>query len=132
MAAVAHAREDSGLQPGELTSSEASSVEKPPTNRDSGQFSIDRRLWFDAEQCEVGCGSTRVKLTPTELRILTYLDEHRGEWITNEHMLTVVLGRPPKRDKALVRVHLWNIRRKLGPLAWCIESQRGLGTMMRP
>jgi DNA-binding response OmpR family regulator len=102
-----------------------------PEHRQSGEFTIERKLWFDTDQCEVGYSTMRVKLTRTEFRLLAYLAERPGEWFSNEHMLTVVLGRPNKRDKALVRVHLWNIRRKLGVLAWCLESHRGQGSRVR-
>lgn len=133
MAALAHVRRDSGTQFDDLTLASQTMAARPeaPERRQSGEFAIERQLWFSAEQCEVGFGPMRVKLTRTEFRILAYLAEHEGNWISNEHILTVVLARPPKRDKALVRVHLWNIRRKLGALSWCIESQRGQGTIFR-
>lgn len=131
MAALAHARPD--IENPRASGEEPTRGERAerPLHRQSGEFTIERALRFDPEQLEVSCGSIRVKLTRTEFRILAYLSERPGEWVSNEHMLTHVLGRPNKRDKALVRVHLWNIRRKLGVIAWCLESHRGQGSQFK-
>jgi DNA-binding response OmpR family regulator len=95
---------------------------------DSGEFVIDRAALNDAPR-DVTISGVTVRLTRTEYRILEYLMQNPERWVSREEIMTAVLGKEPRSDYALVRVHLCNIRRKLGPLASRLSSRRRLGTM---
>lgn len=72
-------------------------------------------------------GGAPLDLTPTELRVLTYLVRHRGLVLSKAQLLTQVWGYDAY-DPNVVEVHVSALRRKLearGPRI--IETVRGLG-----
>jgi DNA-binding response OmpR family regulator len=66
-------------------------------------------------------------LTKSEFSIMAYLVSHREQWITARDVLREVLGPNHADGTSLVRVHMHNIRRKLGPLGNAIQVVRGKG-----
>ena len=54
-----------------------------------------------------------VQLTPTELRLLEVLLEHRGKLVTREQLLETVWGSRAPSDRGRVRVLMVHLRRKL-------------------
>jgi DNA-binding response OmpR family regulator len=66
-------------------------------------------------------------LTKSEFSIIAYLVSHREQWITAKDVLRDVLGPNHADGTSLVRVHMHNIRRKLGPLGHAIQVVRGKG-----
>jgi DNA-binding response OmpR family regulator len=54
-----------------------------------------------------------IMLTPTECRLLRYLMERPGDFVSTPDLLEHVWGYPPDSAPELVRQHVSNIRRKL-------------------
>ncbi len=73
-------------------------------------------------------GETR--LTKTEFRIVHHLWLHHEQWISHEEIMRDVLRMRNTHDTALVRVHLSNIRRKLGSAAELLTTRRQQGTRL--
>jgi len=72
-----------------------------------------------------------LSLTPTELRVLSYLVTHRGRTLSKTQILTQVWGYEDF-DANLVEVHMSSLRRKVeafGPRM--IHTERGLGYVLR-
>jgi DNA-binding response OmpR family regulator len=74
--------------------------------------------------------SEAVVLTRAEFSIVEYLAHQREKWVPHEELAARVLNANLTYDSALVRVHLLKIRRKLGPLAELLVTQRGRGTRL--
>ena len=71
--------------------------------------------------------SVEAHLTKSEFAIFAYLAEKPGRWISADDVLRDVLGPNHAAGTSLVRVHVHNMRRKLGPMAQAISVQRGKG-----
>jgi DNA-binding response OmpR family regulator len=108
------------------------SLPTPGPERLSGTYRIAAELVFIPEKSQLMIDNDLVQLTATELKLVMYLAERAGTWVPSEELLTAVLGRPPREDYALIRVHLCNIRRKLGQHAARLTSRRNVGIMLRP
>ncbi|GBC84033.1 Phosphate regulon transcriptional regulatory protein PhoB [bacterium HR11] len=76
-------------------------------------------------------GDQPVPLTATEYRIFELLAEGRGRVFTREEILDA-LGETRDVQPRTVDVHVWNIRRKLGPCGRWLVSVRGMGYAWRP
>lgn len=72
-----------------------------------------------------------VPLTATEYRIFELLAEGRGRVFTREEILDA-LGETRDAQPRTVDVHIWNIRRKLGPCGRWLVAVRGMGYAWRP
>jgi DNA-binding response OmpR family regulator len=72
-------------------------------------------------------GNVEAHLTKSEFAIFAYLAEKPGRWISADDVLRDVLGPNHAAGTSLVRVHVHNMRRKLGPMAQAISVQRGKG-----
>jgi DNA-binding response OmpR family regulator len=72
-------------------------------------------------------GNVEAHLTKSEFAIFAYLAEKAGRWISADDVLRDVLGPNHAAGTSLVRVHVHNMRRKLGPMAQAISVQRGKG-----
>jgi DNA-binding response OmpR family regulator len=103
----------------------------PGPERPSGTYCITAELIFVPEKSQLKIDTDVVQLTVTELKLVMYLADRAGTWVPSEELLTAVLGRPPREDYALIRVHLCNIRRKLGRHATRLVSRRNVGIMLR-
>ncbi len=98
------------------------------TRRRSGTVKI---LHLDPTRYTVRIDSRRVELTPTEFSLLQFLCDHHNEHHTAQSLLERLWEYPPGGgDKALVRNHIRNLRRKIEenperPIV--IVSQHGRG-----
>jgi len=55
-----------------------------------------------------------VHITPTEFELLRVLMQNRGRLMTHRALLTEVWGHAYEDDTQVLRVHVANLRRKLG------------------
>lgn len=76
------------------------------------------------------CGQA-VRLRAAEFRIINYLMINQGRWVCEAELRQQVLGAGTHSSESLVRVHVSNIRKALGPSHSCIQSRRGLGYCYR-
>ncbi len=68
-----------------------------------------------------------VHLTVTEAALVAALLERKRQWRTAAELLQKAFDGPMTGDTSLVRVHVFNIRKKLGGLAYCLQGRRGFG-----
>ena len=90
-------------------------------------------LRIEPDSQTVQLGARKVRLTRSELRVFAYLARHRGKWVASNRLRRDVLGEAPDQDSdsPLLRVHIRNIRKKLGPAASKLVSKRRQGFMLR-
>jgi two-component system KDP operon response regulator KdpE len=87
-------------------------------------------LEIDLVHSRVTLAGEPVPLTPTELRLLEVLLEHRGKLVTRERLLERVWGTKSRTAHTRVRVFVLHLRRKLGDDAArprLIFTEPGLG-----
>ncbi len=77
---------------------------------------------LDASDLAIEIRGVRTRLTKTQFRLFQHLSARSGQWVTPSRLVKEVLGTNHANDSALVRVHIFAIRRKLGPLAPLIET----------
>jgi two-component system, OmpR family, KDP operon response regulator KdpE len=83
-------------------------------------------LVVDLAAHEVSHDGERVHLTPTEFDILRALVLNRGRLMTHRALLTEVWGPGYAEDTQVLRVHVANLRRKLGDKRY-IRTDPGIG-----
>jgi two-component system, OmpR family, response regulator len=86
-------------------------------------------LRLDTAQMEVTVDGRAVKLTPLELRLLSYLLHKKGHVVSREELKDHVYGNDDARDDNAVEALVTRLRRKLG--ADVIETRRGHGYGMK-
>jgi len=79
---------------------------------------------LDAEAATVRIRDRVVELTRTQFSIFSYLFATAGHWVTASELIHEVLGTHHLPDTSLIRVHVHAIRRRLGPEAEALESDR--------
>ena len=67
-----------------------------------------------------------VHLTPTEFDLLRALANKRGRLLTHRSLLTEVWGSAYEHDTQVLRVHIANLRKKIGSAH--ITTDPGVGT----
>jgi DNA-binding response OmpR family regulator len=77
-------------------------------NYNNGHLSID------VARRDVLMNNKRIKLTPVEFRLLTYLARNAGKVLTFEQILTNVWGNEYRGSMDYVHVYISHLRRKLG------------------
>ena len=70
------------------------------------------RVDFPARRVEVN--GEEVHLTPTEFDLLRMLANNRGRLLTHRALLTEVWGSAYEHDTQVLRVHIANLRKKIG------------------
>ena len=81
----------------------------------SDQFNYDNgHLSIDVARRDVLINNKRIKLTPVEFRLLTYLARNAGKVLTFEQILTHVWGSEYRGSMDYVHVYISHLRRKLG------------------
>ena len=70
-------------------------------------------------------GGEEVHLTPIEFRLLAELASNRGRLMTHRALLVSVWGSGYADDTAVLRAHVANLRRKIGPDA--VRTDPGVG-----
>jgi two-component system phosphate regulon response regulator PhoB len=68
-----------------------------------------------------------VALTATEFNLLALLAKRRGRVQTRERLLQDVWGYETAIDTRTVDTHMRRLREKVGPVAECLETIRGIG-----
>jgi two-component system KDP operon response regulator KdpE len=75
----------------------------------------DGDLEIDLAARMVRVGGEEVHLTPIEFDLLRTLGRHRGRLLTHRALLVEVWGPEYANDTAVLRTHIANLRRKIGP-----------------
>jgi two-component system phosphate regulon response regulator PhoB len=88
---------------------------------------LDRRLVIDLERHVVTVDGQPIDLTLTEFGILQFLSVRPGFVRTRDQIISAVHGKSTVLSSRTVDVHITALRRKLGSLAECIETVRGVG-----
>jgi DNA-binding response OmpR family regulator len=68
-----------------------------------------------------------VDLTVTEYGILNHLAQRPGFVRTRDQIISAVHGRNVVLSSRTIDVHVTALRKKLGDLAGCVETVRGIG-----
>jgi len=91
-------------------------AESPPTldARKKVTYSDDF-LTMDVAERKVTVNGQRVKLTPTEFRLLVFLVENAGRVLTHKQLLERVWGWEYVDDLDHVRIYIWHLRQKIEP-----------------
>jgi len=74
----------------------------------------DGHLSIDVEKRAVLIKDKRIKLTPVEFRLLTYLARNAGKVLTFQQILTNVWGNEYRGSMDYVHVYISHLRKKLG------------------
>jgi DNA-binding response OmpR family regulator len=72
-------------------------------------------------------GGVPIELTPTQFRMLDYILRNSGRVIGPGEFKTSIFKSEHSIDSAKIRVHICELRRRLGTLGCMIESVRGKG-----
>jgi DNA-binding response OmpR family regulator len=91
-----------------------------------GTLTIDRQR-FSADLAGVQLG-----LTPLEFDLLDALVRNMGSVVAYQDMVERVMGTRFVPESSALRVHITNLRRKLGPAGPCIVTVRGRGLLFEP
>jgi len=84
-------------------------------------------LRVDADLGRVEVAGEPVRLTPTELRVLSLLVGGRGKVLTRRAIVEDLAGEMGARSVRVVDAHVKSLRRKLGEARGYIQSVRGVG-----
>src|SRR5262249_27311793 len=88
----------------------------PDARRSERPVIVAGDLEIDAGARTVRLGSERLDLTTVEFDLLETLAESAGEAISRESLVEQVLGREFSPFDRSIDTHVYNLRRKLGPL----------------
>ena len=99
---------------------------EPPPSTDRITM-LAGRLIIDLDRHEVVADGRKVELTLTEFGILHYLASRPGFVRTRDQIIGSVHGKNTVLSSRTVDVHITALRRKLGALADCVETVRGVG-----
>jgi DNA-binding response OmpR family regulator len=109
-----------------------------PAAQESSQAQPDfvaGKLVIDYNNRLVTYDGQAVKLTPTEYQILYHLTKNSDRVLTSRTLLSKVWGREYIDEKEYLKVHISNLRRKLGddaPGETLIVNERGIGYRFVP
>jgi len=95
-----------------------------------GILFANEELVIDANRLTVTRDGKHVDLTPTELRLLLFLAEHRDRVLTHRQILGKVWGAEYTDDVDYVKLFIYRLRRKIEPEPKhpkYILSERGIG-----
>lgn len=91
-------------------------AESPPTLDARKELTYsDNFLTMDVAERKVIVNGQRVKLTPTEFRLLMFLVENAGRILTHKQLLERVWGWEYVDDLDHVRIYIWHLRQKIEP-----------------
>ncbi|HUS16181.1 MAG TPA: response regulator transcription factor [Chloroflexia bacterium] len=105
-------------------------AEMPASGPAATLVQVDDRLAIDFDTREVIVDGTRIKLRPTEYRLLYHLVRNAGRLLNHETLLTRVWGREYLDDTQLLRLYVTYLRQKIEPdpsNPRYILNERGLG-----
>lgn len=121
IASLVHAARRRALSAGELSGRRAPAFGEPRASR---QESLD--VVLEPARLTIRIRDHSARLRGAEFKICQYLIQHRGRWVADAE-LRVVLNPLARSSNSLVRVHMHQIRRALGPYRSCLQSKRLLG-----
>jgi len=75
----------------------------------------DKHLVVDVAERRVIADGERVRLTPTEFKLLAVLLENAGRILTHKQLLEKVWGWEYTDDVDHVRIYIWHLRQKIEP-----------------
>jgi two-component system phosphate regulon response regulator PhoB len=84
-------------------------------------------LALDTRTHDVYYRSERIRLTPSEFKLLHALVEHRGACISREKLIELVQGEGIAVIDRAVDTHIFSLRKKLGSNADLVQTVRGSG-----
>jgi DNA-binding response OmpR family regulator len=87
---------------------------------------------FDREHGTLRVGQQIVSLRAAEFRVCEYLAAHAHRWVAAVELRQHALGIGAFSSDSLVRVHVSNLRKALGPRQDWIQSRRRLGYRFLP
>jgi two-component system KDP operon response regulator KdpE len=90
-------------------------AELPTPSRMRRPAHSDSWLTLDVAKHRVIVNGERVRLTPTEFRLLTALVENADRVLTHQLLLEKVWGREYVDDLDHVRIYIWHLRQKIEP-----------------
>jgi len=96
----------------------------------AGPLVVDEDLAIDFTRREVIVRGERIKLRPTEYRLLTHLVENAGWIVPQETLLAKVWGPEYRDDSQLLRLYITYLRKKIEPdpaNPRYIFTERGVG-----
>ena len=96
----------------------------PKTDR---MILLGGKIVIDLDRHETVVESRKVELTLTEFGILHYLAGRPGFVRTRDQIIGAVHGKSTVLSSRTVDVHITALRRKLGDMADCVETVRGVG-----
>jgi two-component system KDP operon response regulator KdpE len=85
----------------------------PPLGEEEATTYADDYLTMNFKERRVTVDGETIKLTPTEYRLLAYLVQNDGRWLTFREILQNVWGWEYQDDVDYVRVYVWHLRQKL-------------------
>jgi two-component system phosphate regulon response regulator PhoB len=88
---------------------------------------IDGRLVIDPDRHVITIDTKPTDLTVTEFGILNHLAQRPGFVRTRDQIIAAVHGRNVVLSSRTIDVHVTALRKKLGSLAGCVETVRGIG-----
>jgi two-component system KDP operon response regulator KdpE len=115
--------------PRELIARLEANMRRSEPEREPATISTDE-LTIDLAARMVTLAGVEVRLTPTEFGLLALLARNRGRLMTHRDLLTGVWGPGYEHDTQVLRVHIANLRRKLGGRAGSttyIRTDPGVG-----
>ena len=89
-------------------------------------------ITVDESSFEVAIGGVLVPVTPIEFKILTILIKNIGRVLTRQVLLDHIQGEEVTVTERTIEVHIYAIRKKIGPHADMIETIRGVGYRIHP
>jgi two-component system phosphate regulon response regulator PhoB len=98
-----------------------------PSPKSDRMVLLAGRLVIDLDRHEVAVDGKKAELTLTEFGILHYLAGRPGFVRTRDQIIASVHGKSTVLSSRTVDVHITALRRKLGELADCVETVRGVG-----
>lgn len=104
--------------------------ELPTTSPDQAIMKVDERLSIDFNRHEVIVEGKRVKLRPTEYRLLYHLVENAGWTVPHEQLLAKVWGYEYREEAHYVRLYVNYLREKIEEnpsKPQYIVTERGVG-----
>ncbi|MBC7762648.1 MAG: response regulator transcription factor [Candidatus Saccharibacteria bacterium] len=88
---------------------------RTPTTTDQPIIAIGKILIDFSAKTVLRDGVDRVRLTPTEWRLLELLTQSPGQLLTRESLLTQIWGSAHSRDAGYLRLYIAQLRKKLEP-----------------
>jgi two-component system phosphate regulon response regulator PhoB len=116
----------------ELRARVAAKLKKTAIHRESGQILTRGKLRLDATTQRAsllndGGSATPIHLTPNEFKLLFHLAKAEDRIFTRDQLLSAIWGENAEVFDRTVDSNISAIRRKLGSLAYYIESVQGQG-----